>query len=106
MQASSPTSSRTVYGREFKVTPLWLWIAQRASGLLLGPLVALHIWAPELARNRAFSVLLLAIVLAHGYTGLRRIAVKRGAFGAAMVVTLLWSAVVAIFGVLIVTAPT
>ena len=99
-------SSRTVYGREFKVTPLWLWIAQRASGLLLGPLVALHIWVPELARNRAFSVLLLAIVLAHGYTGLRRIAVKRAVFGAAMVVTVLWCAVVAIFGVLVVTSPT
>ena len=101
----SGVSSRTVYGREFKVTPLWLWIAQRASGLLLGPLVALHIWVPELARNRAFSALLLAIVIAHGYTGLRRIAVKHGTFGAAMVVTLMWCAIVAVFGVLVVTSP-
>src|SRR5215210_5270008 len=99
-----PASSRTVYGREFKVTPLGLWLLQRASGLLLGPLVALHIWLPGLAKNHIFSALLLVIVLAHGYTGLRRIAVKRGAIGVTVVITLVWCGVVAFFGVMLVSS--
>jgi succinate dehydrogenase hydrophobic anchor subunit len=97
-------SNRTVYGREFKVTPLGMWLLQRASGLLLGPLVALHIWSPELARSRPFSALLLVIVLMHGYTGLRRIGVKRNAFGMTVITALVWCAIVAIFGVLLVTS--
>ena len=99
-----PVSSRTVYGREFKVTPLTLWILQRASGILLGPLVALHIWSPALARNGVFSAVLLVIVLAHGYTGLRRVAMKRSAAGVTLAITLIWCAVVAIFGVMLVAS--
>jgi succinate dehydrogenase hydrophobic anchor subunit len=97
-----PASSSTGYGREFKATPLWMWLAQRASGLLLGPLVALHMWLPDFAANRAFNALLLAIVLAHGYAGIRRVAVKRHQAGITMAVTLLWCAVVAFFGLLLV----
>lgn len=97
-----PASSRTVYGREFKVTPVWMWFVQRASGVLLGPLVALHIWAPAMAGNRALNALLLAIILAHGYTGLRRVAVKQNEFGVTMAITVAWCAIVAFFGVLLV----
>jgi succinate dehydrogenase hydrophobic anchor subunit len=99
-----PASSRTVYGRAFKVTPLGMWLLQRASGILLGPLVALHVWLPGVAKNHIFSALLLVIVLAHGYTGLRRIAVKRGAIGMTLVVTIAWCALVAFFGVMLVSS--
>ena len=97
-----PASSRTVYGREFKVTPVWMWFLQRASGVLLGPLVALHVWAPAMAANRLLNAFLLAIVLAHGYTGLRRVAVKQNKVGATVAVTGMWCAIVAFFGALVV----
>jgi len=99
-----PASSRTVYGRDFQVTPLWMWILQRASGLLLGPLVALHVWSPAMASSRALNGVLLAVVLAHGYAGLRRIAVKRGKAGLMQVVTWLWFAIVLGFGAVLVWA--
>lgn len=97
-------SSRTVYGREFKVTPLWMWLAQRASGLLLGPLVALHVWTPALAQNRMLNVVLLAVIVAHGYTGLRRIAVRRERIAIVRTLTWLWCAIVIVFGALLVLA--
>jgi succinate dehydrogenase hydrophobic anchor subunit len=95
-------SNRVVYGREFKVTPLWMWMLQRASGVLLGPLVTLHVWAPALASNRALSAVLLAVILAHGYTGLRRIAVKRDKAGITQAVAVLWCVVVLAFGAMLV----
>ena len=97
-------SERTVFGREFKVTPLWMWLAQRASGLLLGPLVALHVWSPALASNRALNAVLLAVIVAHGYTGLRRIAVKRDRIALVRTLTWLWCAIVAVFGAMLVLA--
>lgn len=99
-------SSRTVYGREFKVTPLWMWLAQRASGLLLAPLVALHVWTPALASNRMLNAILLAVIVAHGYTGLRRIAVKRERIALVRTLTWLWCAVVIVFGAMLVFART
>ena len=96
--------SRTVYGRAFRVTPLWLWIMQRASGLLLGPLVALHVWTPALASNRALNAVLLAVIVAHGYTGLRRIAVKRDSLAMTQALTWAWCAIVIVFGALLVLA--
>ena len=97
-----PASERIVYGRAFKATPVWLWLAQRASGLLLGPLVALHMWSGNSAGNSALNALLLAVILVHGYSGLRRVAVKRDRYGATLALTLVWCAVVAFFGVLLV----
>lgn len=97
-------SSRTVFGRTFRVTPVWLWLLQRASGLLLGPLVALHVWAPGLAANRALNALLLAIVLAHGYSGLRRVVTAQGRAGVHAAMGLAWCAAVALFGALLVFA--
>lgn len=97
-------SNRTVYGRDFKVTPLWMWLAQRASGLLLGPLVALHVWSPGLASAPGLNAALLAIIFAHGYTGLRRIAVRRERIGLVTALALIWSALVIGFGVMILVA--
>ncbi|MGH8617507.1 MAG: hypothetical protein ACREUW_07420 [Burkholderiales bacterium] len=97
-------SSRTVYGRTFRVTPVWLWVLQRASGLLLGPLVALHVWVPALASNRALNALLLAIVLAHGYSGLRRMVMTQNRAPAHTAMALLWCVAVAVFGGLLVFA--
>ena len=37
-------SNRIVFGRAFRVTPVWIWVMQRASGLLLGPLVFYALW--------------------------------------------------------------
>jgi succinate dehydrogenase hydrophobic anchor subunit len=97
-------SNRTVFGREFKVTPLWMWILQRASGLLLGPLVALHVWTPALASNRALNAVLLAVVLAHGYSGLRRIAVTRDRIAMTTALAWAWCVVVLVFGAMLVLA--
>ena len=96
-----PASSRLVYGREFYVTPLWVWALQRISGLLLGPLVALHIWVPGLADNAVLNALLLAIVVGHGYSGLRRVVLAKGR-DAIFRLAIVWCALVAFFGVLVV----
>ena len=97
-----PVSDRVVYGRAFKVTPVWMWLAQRASGVLLGPLVLMHMWSGRTAASTLLNVLLLAVILVHGYSGLRRVAVKRDRFGITLAVTLVWCALVAFFGVLLV----
>jgi succinate dehydrogenase hydrophobic anchor subunit len=97
-------SDRIVYGRPFRPTPVWMWVMQRASGVLLGPLVLLHVWSPAMASNRAVNAVLLAFVLAHGFSGLRRMAVKRGGSGRMLVVASIWCAVVAFFGLLIVVS--
>lgn len=94
-------SSRTVFGRAFRVTPVWLWVLQRASGLALGPLVALHVWVPGLASNRALNAVLLAIVLAHGYSGLRRIVQREPRAGVHAAMGVVWCVVVLAFGALL-----
>jgi succinate dehydrogenase hydrophobic anchor subunit len=99
-----PASDRIVYGRPFKVTPLWMWIMQRASGVLLGPLVLMHIWSPAMAASPVLNTILLAVILAHGYSGLSRIAVKRGKLGGIQVMTWVWCALVALFGGLVIFA--
>jgi succinate dehydrogenase hydrophobic anchor subunit len=100
-----PASSRTVYGRPLPATPVWMWILQRASGLLLGPLVALHVWLPGWAANRALSAVLLAVVLAHGYSGVRRLAASQPKLTLFVALALLWCVVVGIAGALVVVAP-
>jgi len=97
-------SDRTVFGRAFKVTPLWMWMLQRASGVLLGPLVALHVWAPAMASSRALNVMLLAVIIAHGYTGLRRVAVRRNKVALTNTITWIWCALVLVFGAVVVLA--
>ncbi len=100
-----PAYDRVVYGRAYKPTPAWLWIAQRASGVLLGPLVLIHIWSDKTAASAALNALLLVVILVHGYSGLRRIVVTRNRFGAALALTLIWCVVVAGFGTLLVLRP-
>jgi succinate dehydrogenase hydrophobic anchor subunit len=97
-----PASDRVVYGRAFKVTPVWMWLAQRLSGLLLGPLVLLHMVSDKTAGSSVLNAVLLAVILVHGYSGLRRVAVKRDRYGLTLGLTVLWCAVVAFFGVLLV----
>lgn len=97
-----PASDRVVYGRAFKATPVWMWIAQRASGVLLGPLVAIHLWSSATAANGFVNALLLATILVHGYSGLRRVAVGRDRFAIAFALTLAWCVLVACFGALLV----
>jgi len=97
-------SNRVVYGRAFSVTPRWLWVLQRASGLLLGPLVALHMLVPDLAGNHALNALLLAVTLGHGYSGVKRLVAAQGRAGLYTMLALAWCAGVAVFGLLLVVA--
>ena len=95
-------SSRIVFGRAFRVTPAWLWVMQRVSGLLLGPLVAVHVWMPAMSHNRALNAVLLLIVVGHGYSGIRRLvrAEPRSSMVTAYAWT--WLMLVALFGLLVV----
>ena len=97
-------AERTVYRRDFRVTPVALWVVQRASGVLLGPLVALHILVPGLAMNAGLNALLLLVVLAHGYGGLRRLAAARTKNALYTATAIAWCVAVALFGLLLVTA--
>ncbi|HSZ41998.1 MAG TPA: hypothetical protein VK817_18735 [Trebonia sp.] len=99
----SRTERRTVYGRAGTATPLWMWIVQRLSGLLLGPLVFIHV----LVANAPFMVwltaLLLAVILAHGFIGLWRLAAMRRLTMAvsryAVIASIAVVAVIAVFGI-------
>ncbi|MBI4189964.1 MAG: hypothetical protein HY525_05435 [Betaproteobacteria bacterium] len=96
--------SRTVYGREFVITPTWLWVTQGASGLLLGPLTAFHIWAPGMAQNRALNALLLIAILVHGFSGLSRMANGKQVAMGYKVIAMLWSLIVLLLGSAVVLA--
>jgi hypothetical protein len=98
-------SSRTVYGRSFLVTPIWLWAVQRLSAVLLGPLVAVHIWWPGLSRNPLLDALLVVIVVGHGYSGINRLAPGKRWSTILTFAAAAWVAVVLIFGIMIVEAP-
>ncbi len=95
-------SNRIVFGRAFRVTPVWMWLMQRVSGLLLGPLVAVHVWMPEMSQNRALNAVLLLLVVGHGYSGIRRFVQleRRSAVVAAHAWA--WLILVALCGLLIV----
>lgn len=95
-------SNRVVYGRTFQVTPVWMWWLQRLSGIALGPLVALHIWMPEMAQNRLLNAVLLAIIVGHGYSGIKRLAQSERASAIITIHAWLWLAVVTAMGLLIV----
>lgn len=95
-------SKRIVFGRAFRVTPVWMWVLQRASGLLLGPLVALHVWLPEMSQNRALNAALLLLVVGHGYSGIRRLAQQERRFTVVAAHAWAWLVLVALFGLAIV----
>jgi hypothetical protein len=95
-------SDRVVYGRAFRPTPLSLWLAQRASGLLLGPLVLLHMASSTLAANSSLNAVLVGVIVVHGYSGLRRLAVTRARSGMTLALAVVWCGVVAVFGALLV----
>ncbi len=95
-------SSRIVFGRAFRVTPAWLWVMQRASGLLLGPLVAVHMWMPDMSQNRALNAVLLLMVVGHGYSGIRRLVQLERRSAVVTAQAWMWLILVALFGLLIV----
>lgn len=97
-------SSRTVYARTFRVTPFWMWILQRLAGVLLGPLVLLHAWN-LLGRNYALvDGLLLVCIVAHGYSGLCRVAPKQGKVAATRFAALVWAGIVLVFGIALIAS--
>jgi succinate dehydrogenase hydrophobic anchor subunit len=59
-------------------TPYWLWVAQRISAVLLGPLVLAHITVPGAPFMGWLGLLLLAVVLVHVFSGLWRLAAMNG----------------------------
>lgn len=95
-------SSRIVFGRAFRVTPAWMWLMQRASGLLLGPLVAVHMLVPDMSQNRALNAMLLLLVIGHGYSGIRRFVQLERYSTLVTVQAWAWLICVALFGLLIV----
>lgn len=97
-----PASNRIVFGRAFTITPVWMWVLQRASGLLLGPLVALHVLVPDMAASRALNALLLVVVIAHGYSGLRRVVMAADKAALCSALAIVWCAAVAMAGALLV----
>lgn len=95
-------SSRVVYGRAFRVTPVWMWWVQRVSGLALGPLVALHMWIPDLDKNAALNALLLVLVVGHGYSGIKRLVQSERVSSFVTAAAWAWLGGVAVFGLIIV----
>ena len=72
------TGRRTVYGKPGVQTPLWAWLFQRITGLLLGPLIIIHVLVPRGAFIDWAAALLLVIVLGHAAVALWRYASRRG----------------------------
>jgi len=97
-------ASRTVYGRTFETTRVSLWLLQRGAGILLGPVVALHIWAPDMAQNRALNAIILALVIAHAYGGVRRFALAEGKARRYAAFAVAWCVAVAAFATLVILA--
>ncbi len=64
-------------------TPYWLWVAQRISAVLLGPLVLIHIAVPGAPQMGWLGLLLLVVVLVHSFSGLWRLAAMKGVSHAA-----------------------
>lgn len=73
----SMTERRTVYGKSGTPTPVWMWIFQRFSGLLLGPIVLVHALVPRAPFVGWLSALLLVLILGHAFIGLWRLAAMR-----------------------------
>jgi succinate dehydrogenase hydrophobic anchor subunit len=94
---------RMVYGKAGTPTPYWMWIFQRISGLLLGPLVIIHVVVPDAPKIEWVSTLLLLIILGHAFIGtwrlaaMRRIALQWARFG--VMASVLFVLLVGVFGV-------
>jgi succinate dehydrogenase hydrophobic anchor subunit len=96
-------SRRTVYGRPGTPTSLPMWIFQRFSGVLLGPLVFVHVLVPSAPGMVWVSSLLLALILGHAFIGLWRVvAMRRFSLSVArsgLALTSLYILVLAVFGI-------
>jgi succinate dehydrogenase hydrophobic anchor subunit len=101
----SVTGRREVYGRSARKVPLWMWIFQRYSGLLLGPLVFIHVLVPRAPFVVWLTSLMLAILLGHAFIGLWRLAgmkqLTRTVSRYAIVGTVVVIAVIGVFGILL-----
>jgi succinate dehydrogenase hydrophobic anchor subunit len=95
-------SNRIVFGRAFRATAVWMWWLQRLSGLALGPLVMLHMYVPKLAEDPVLNAVILAIVVCHGYIGIKRVVQSERVSSLVTASAWLWLAVVTGFGMLIV----
>jgi succinate dehydrogenase hydrophobic anchor subunit len=71
------SSRRSVYGRAGTPTSLSMWLFQRLSGVLLGPLVFVHVLVPRAPHIAWITSLLLALILGHAFIGLWRMAAMR-----------------------------
>jgi succinate dehydrogenase hydrophobic anchor subunit len=101
----STTGRREVYGRSARTVPLWMWLFQRYSGLLLGPLVFIHVLVPSAPFMVWLTSLMLAILLGHAFIGLWRLAglkqVSQTVSRYAIAITLIVIAVIGVFGILL-----
>jgi succinate dehydrogenase hydrophobic anchor subunit len=94
---------RVVYGKAGTPTPYWMWIFQRLSGLLLGPLVIVHMLVPDAPKIEWLSALLLLIIVGHAFIGIwrlaamRRIALQWARFG--VTASVFFVVLVGVFGV-------
>lgn len=93
-------SERQVFGSTGAPTPLWMWAAQRLSGILLGPLVLVHAAGAGGGASAVLDTLLLALIVIHGHAGIRRMRMKVRHAGSLSAAAALWVAVVLAFGVL------
>lgn len=106
----SLTDRRTVYGKSGMTTPLWMWLFQRATGVLLGPVIFVHVLVPNAPLVVWLDALLLAAVLAHGFIGLWRLAAMRRLTETisryALVGSIGFVVVIAVFGIALVSSLT
>jgi succinate dehydrogenase hydrophobic anchor subunit len=102
------TERRVVYGQSGTPTPFWMWVFQRLSGLMLGPLVLVHALVPHAPFVNWLSALLLALIAGHAFIGLwrlaamRRISSRLARFGA--LASVLFILVLGVFGVALISA--
>ena len=78
MPGSDTALYSPLFGDVLRRTSFGLWLLQRISAVLLGPLVLVHVVVPDAARIPWISALLLVCVLAHGVSGFWRLAAARG----------------------------
>lgn len=101
--------NRYSYGREGRLTPAGVWILQRVSAVLLGPVLLAHIAVPRGTATVWLDVLLLVLVLSHGAIGLWRLAaapgLSRTSYRLATVSGAIVVAVLAVIGLAIAFSP-
>ena len=76
--SSAHLGSGTYYGKQAQPISFRLWLTQRLTGLLIGPLVLLHILMPGAPYMPWLGALLLLTILVHGWVALRRVTLTRG----------------------------